>query len=85
MEKPATWFPGSGFGAMRFADIDDEDRCAALVLRAYERGINYFDTAKGYFGGKSEERLGLAFKEMAITEIRKTVLCINKNHCPGSR
>jgi predicted aldo/keto reductase-like oxidoreductase len=53
-----------GFGAMRFADIDDEDRCAVLVLRAYERGINYFDTAKGYFGGKSEERLGLAFKEM---------------------
>jgi predicted aldo/keto reductase-like oxidoreductase len=53
-----------GFGAMRFIDIDDEDRCAEMVVRAYEKGINYFDSAKGYFAGKSESRLGLAFKQM---------------------
>ena len=48
-----------GFGAMRFENIADADACAAMVKRAYDLGINYFDTAPGYFGGQSEERLGL--------------------------
>jgi uncharacterized protein len=56
-----------GFGAMRFQSIDDPDVCAAMVRQAYDAGINYFDTAPGYFGGKSEERLGLAFRGMKKT------------------
>lgn len=56
-----------GFGAMRFDSIDDEDACAAMVKLAYDKGINYFDTAPGYFEGKSEERLGLAFKDMTAS------------------
>ncbi len=51
-----------GFGGMRFPNQDDTDQCAALVKYAYDRGINYFDTAPGY--GKSEELLGVAFKTM---------------------
>ncbi|HOS43804.1 MAG TPA: aldo/keto reductase, partial [Armatimonadota bacterium] len=49
-----------GFGGMRFANPDDPDACAALMLAAYDAGINYFDTAIGY--GKSEELFGHALK-----------------------
>ena len=39
-----------GFGAMRLPMIDrttvDRDRAVPLLLRAYEQGINYFDTGK---------------------------------------
>ncbi|MBN1348973.1 aldo/keto reductase [candidate division KSB1 bacterium] len=51
-----------GFGGMRFADQNDAEACAALITAAYQKGINYFDTAPGY--GKSEELFGAAFKEM---------------------
>lgn len=51
-----------GFGAMRFEDQNNVEACAALVQQAYELGITYFDTAEGY--GKSEELLGVAFREM---------------------
>ncbi len=51
-----------GFGGMRFRDPQDDDACAALVKRAWEAGINYFDTAPGY--GRSEELFGLAFRDM---------------------
>ena len=54
-----------GFGGMRFRDLDNVDACAALVKAAYDAGITYFDTAIGY--GKSEERMGVAFKEMLKT------------------
>ena len=52
-----------GFGGMRFPDQNDVDACAALIHAAWERGINYFDTASGY--GRSEELYGVAFKEMS--------------------
>ena len=58
-----------GFGAMRFPNQDDPDLCAGLVKYAYEKGINYFDTAIGY--GKSEELCGIAFKEMLKTRAAK--------------
>lgn len=53
---------GLGFGGMRFKNLDDVDACAALVHEARDLGITYFDTAIGY--GKSEEVMGVAFKEM---------------------
>lgn len=54
-----------GFGGMRFQDIENVDACASLVKACYDAGITYFDTAIGY--GKSEERMGVAFKEMGRT------------------
>lgn len=57
-----------GFGGMRFAQIEDKDACIQLIHRAYGAGINYFDTAPGYFGGKSEERFGEAFQDMLKTK-----------------
>jgi hypothetical protein len=53
-----------GFGAMRFEDPDDIEGSARTVYHAFERGITYFDTAPGYFKGKSEEAVGLAVREM---------------------
>jgi predicted aldo/keto reductase-like oxidoreductase len=54
-----------GFGGMRFEDPNNVDACADLVKACYDAGINYFDTAIGY--GKSEELMGVAFKEMNAT------------------
>lgn len=51
-----------GFGGMRFIDQKDVEGCAALVKKAYDLGITYFDTAIGY--GDSEAIYGAAFKDM---------------------
>jgi predicted aldo/keto reductase-like oxidoreductase len=52
-----------GFGCMRFpmkgANID-EPRAIAMIRSSIEKGVNYFDTAYFYHGGKSEPLLGEA-------------------------
>ena len=53
-----------GFGGMRFGNPENIDESAELVLHAYNKGINYFDTAPVYCGDKSEDIFGAAFKEM---------------------
>ena len=53
-----------GFGGMRFANVDDHDECVRMMLTAAEGGINYFDTAPGYFETRSETVFGKAFAEM---------------------
>ena len=41
----------------------DEETSRAIVRLAYERGINYFDTANAYNNGKAEETLGRCLAE----------------------
>jgi len=53
-----------GFGGMRFDNPQDIDANAEIVLHAYDRGVNHFDTAPGYCQQKSEEILGAAIKHM---------------------
>jgi len=53
-----------GFGGMRFDNLADIEGNAEIVHYAYEKGINYFDTAPGYGNGKSESIMGAAFKQM---------------------
>ena len=53
-----------GFGGMRFKNIDDHDECVRLMTKAAKGGINYFDTAPGYFETKSETVFGKGFAEM---------------------
>ena len=56
-----------GFGGMRFKAEDYKngpEKCAEIVLRAQELGINYFDTAPDYCNGYSETIVGHAFKQM---------------------
>lgn len=57
-----------GMGCMRlptkegFTDIDTE-AAEKLIAYAMERGINYYDTAWGYHGGKSETVMGEILKK----------------------
>lgn len=51
-----------GYGCMRFPTLPDgtidEERAAALLNTAKAAGVNYFDTAYPYHGGKSEPFVG---------------------------
>jgi predicted aldo/keto reductase-like oxidoreductase len=58
-----------GFGAMRLPsvykdgkDVYDYEESARMMLRAYELGVNYFDTAPLYCGCESEIIVGRALK-----------------------
>jgi aryl-alcohol dehydrogenase-like predicted oxidoreductase len=46
------------FGTMSFGGDADEQTSAALFQRCRDAGINFFDCANGYAGGRSEEILG---------------------------
>jgi len=46
------------FGTMSFGGDADEATSAALYRRCREEGINFFDCANSYAGGRSEEILG---------------------------
>lgn len=57
-----------GLGTMRY-DNDDVaagnfEKCAEIPLYAYEKGINYFDTAPFYCEDKSEEITGMALSQL---------------------
>jgi aryl-alcohol dehydrogenase-like predicted oxidoreductase len=45
-------------GAMTFGGVTDGGEADRIVGRCLERGINFFDTADVYTGGRSEEILG---------------------------
>ncbi|MDR1869291.1 MAG: aldo/keto reductase [Treponema sp.] len=53
-----------GFGGMRFKNVDDHDECVRMMVAAAKGGINYFDTAPGYFETRSETVFGKGFAEM---------------------
>src|SRR5208337_3094784 len=58
-----------GFGCMRLpmmkdAGTVDRDKALPMLMRAYEQGVNYFDTGKWYCGQDSERTLGEAVKGM---------------------
>ena len=56
-----------GFGAMRLPTLSngkiDWEHSAKMVDRAYEAGVNYFDTAYPYHGGESQIFLGETLKK----------------------
>lgn len=54
-------FDQNAFGALPIQRIPEED-AIALLRRAYEGGMRYFDTARAY--SNSEERVGKAFAGM---------------------
>ncbi|MCL1817998.1 MAG: aldo/keto reductase [Spirochaetaceae bacterium] len=53
-----------GFGGMRFARIDNTEACLAMMVKAAEGGVTYFDTAPAYFDIKSEQVFGKGFAEL---------------------
>ena len=55
-----------GFGCMRLPGSQmniDEKEAISQIHYAIDKGINYFDTAWPYHGGKSEAVLGKALKD----------------------
>ncbi len=53
-----------GFGGLRFDLTKSNEENAELVKYAYDKGINYFDTAPGYCDDRSEDILGVAFRQL---------------------
>ncbi len=60
----------NGFGALPIQRISKED-AAHLLRRAYEGGINYFDTARFYTD--SEEKIGYA-----LSDVRENIIISTK-------
>lgn len=59
-----------GFGCMRLPELKDEngkwfideEKAIPMILKAYEKGVNYFDTAPYYCNSNSEITVGRAVK-----------------------
>lgn len=60
----------NGFGALPVQRVGTEEACR-LLRRAYEGGINYFDTARFYTD--SEEKIGLA-----LSDVRENIIISTK-------
>jgi aryl-alcohol dehydrogenase-like predicted oxidoreductase len=55
-----------GFGNMINFKPEDEEVNVAIVKRALELGVNFFDTAEAYQNGEAELALGRAFKKLDV-------------------
>lgn len=64
-------------GTMSFGGIADEEMSAAMFHRCREVGINFFDCANVYVGGRSEEILG-----RLIADCRAEVVITSKVYFP---
>jgi aryl-alcohol dehydrogenase-like predicted oxidoreductase len=51
-----------GLGGYYLGRMDDDAAARNVVARAYDLGVNYFDTAPSYKRGRSESRIGAALK-----------------------
>ncbi|WP_239126597.1 aldo/keto reductase [Asanoa siamensis] len=63
-----TWQLGGDWGSF------DDSGVVATIRRAYELGINLFDTAQGYGYGTSEELLGRALRDQLRSDRASIVL-----------
>ena len=52
-----------------FGDQIQKTTAAELIQRAYEEGINFFDSADVYASGESERVMGEAIKELPREEL----------------
>ena len=60
-----------GFGCMRLPEVEkdgvwsiDEEKAIPMLHKAYELGVNYFDTAVGYCHENSQRTVGRALKSI---------------------
>lgn len=61
-------------GGARMDLFPDVSTAAAHVKRVYEMGVNYFDCARSYWGGKSEEAYG-----QGLSDVRKNIFLTSKS------
>ena len=65
--------PQNAFGALPIQRVSDEEACR-LLMRAFEGGMRYFDTARAY--SDSEHKLGLVFGD--ASGLREQVIIASK-------
>lgn len=69
-----------GLGAWQLANPDwgvsDRSEALRIIQKSLEAGCNFFDTAPGYGGGRSEELLGEGLKSVR----RNVILCTKFGH-----
>ncbi len=67
-------------GTLTFGNESDEAACAAIFHRCRDAGINFFDTANAYNGGRAEEILG-----KLIQECRDEIILSSKVYFPTGK
>jgi len=69
-----------GLGAWQLANpewgVDDRNEALQIVKKSIDAGCNFFDTAPGYGGGRSEELLGEGLKSVR----KEVVICTKFGH-----
>lgn len=70
-------FGGLGSDPRFFGKGQSESEAFALMDRAYEMGINFFDTADAYGGGRSESIIGSWLKTKSA-DVRQKILVSSK-------
>src|SRR5512143_2138731 len=69
-----------GLGAWQLANpdwgVNDKSEALQIVQKSLEAGCNFFDTAPGYGGGRSEELLGEGLKSAR----KDVILCTKFGH-----
>ena len=72
--------PEIGLGAWQLANPDwgvsDRNEALRIIQKSLEAGCNFFDTAPGYGGGRSEELLGEGLKPVR----KDVILCTKFGH-----
>ncbi len=63
------------FGTMSFGDIADEEMSQNMFERCMDVGINFYDCANTYAGGRSEEILGQLIKPVRDQIVLTTKVC----------
>lgn len=77
-----------GFGCMRFPEYQEngknyvnQDLVDEMIHEAYQKGVNYFDTAPYYCNQNSEAALGKAVKEFRNEILLSTKLPVDEMKC----
>ena len=62
------------FGSwVTYANQVDVNAAVEMMAAAYDAGVNFFDNAEAYAGGKSEEVMGAALKKLGWARLNYTV------------
>jgi voltage-dependent potassium channel beta subunit len=56
-----------------YANQVDVDAAVEMMAAAYDAGVNFFDNAEAYAGGRSEEVMGAALKKLGWSRLNYTV------------
>jgi len=56
-----------------YANQVDVDAAVEMMAAAFDAGVNFFDNAEAYAGGKSEEVMGAALKKLGWARLNYTV------------